>query len=1097
MMRFDNFIRAARDSGRLVVQPRMGFGQIEKMRAGLEAVRDANAMTVGTITLDSYTRVGDYESARKSLTLGQDLNGFPIVTHGAQKTRDMLMGIQSVDFPIQVRHGCSLPYDIFVSLIEADVDATEGGPISYCLPYGRTPLQKSIDAWARCSDLLAERANEGQIIHLESFGGCMLGQLCPPSLLIAISILECMFFQQHGVKSVSLSYAQQTCLPQDLVALTALRQLAAERLTNVEWHVVLYTYMGVFPKTKPGALAILADSVYLALNGGANRLIVKTPAEAHRIPTVIENVGALEYAESVATWRQLKHRPALGEYEGDIYHEAKGLVESVLELDADIGRAMQLAFKKGYLDVPYCLHADNAGRSRSYIDHSGALHWQSAGSMALQANTDTMPLGKIKPSAFLQMLSYVEHSYDAPHLHEDRIEGAIVGPANPTITHQPDQDFSSQDSETVEQHLPSQDSDAPYTIAVIGTGPRGIAVLEHLALNFGKTKHWRNIRILAIDDVQVGAGRIWRTDQPEWLMMNTLASQVTMYSGGPDHKEARPGAGPSLYEWLATQSDATLPKLGADDYAPRMVYGKYLQAVYHSIVSHLPQNVVVQEMNSRVVSLRENGAVFTLKFEDGREIAHVNKVILTTGHPKNRLESSSTQLQEFAALHPQLTFIGGDSAADMPLDTIADSSTVGIIGMGLGFFDILLSLTVGRGGRFIRVDGELFYHASGREPRIVSGSRGGTPIFARGVNQKRVGAGYRPLFITSTALKDARMRSVMFHGTERLNFARHVLPLIRSEIEHVYYKTHVRLILGAAWAEKFAIDHEQLVLCGKTRDAAFLEKYGLSAVPPIDLHALARPFEGRTFTSHEAWTEALLELMHNDVAEAKCGNVDGPLKAAVDVLRDVRDIIRMAVDFDGLELKSYQEDFLGSFAPMCSILAAGPPIVRNEQAIALIHAGVLEVIGPNSCFECDGAAGQYRVHSPQVEGATRLVTALIDSRVPVTRVQHDRSALTQTMLESGFARSYTRDDGDNAPFDTGGLAVADTPFHVLDANGQPHLNCYALGIPTEHTRWFTQVGSDTPNAVTRFGRDAEAIAADILKSLSSYSISSIQETDAI
>jgi hypothetical protein len=37
-----------------------------------------------------------------------------------------------------------------------------------------------------------------------------------------------------------------------------------------------------------------------------------------------------------------------------------------------------------------------------------------------------------------------------------------------------------------------------------------------------------------------------------------------------------------------------------------------------------------------------------------------------------------------------------------------------------------------------------------------------------------------------------------------------------------------------------------------------------------------------------------------------------------------------------------------------------------------------------------------------------------------------------------------------------------------------------LGIPTEHTRWFTQVGSGRPQVWTGFTADADAIAADLL-----------------
>jgi methylaspartate mutase epsilon subunit len=87
------------------------------------------------------------------------------------------------------------------------------------------PLLQATAAWAECCRILADQP---EAMHLESFGGCMLGQLCPPSLLIALSVLEGMFFGEHGVRSISVSYAQQTHPEQDLEALAALRQLAAE-----------------------------------------------------------------------------------------------------------------------------------------------------------------------------------------------------------------------------------------------------------------------------------------------------------------------------------------------------------------------------------------------------------------------------------------------------------------------------------------------------------------------------------------------------------------------------------------------------------------------------------------------------------------------------------------------------------------------------------------------------------------------------------------------------------------------------------------------------------------------------------------------------
>ena len=45
----------------------------------------------------------------------------------------------------------------------------------------------------------------------------------------------------------------------------------------------------------------------------------------------------------------------------------------MLSLDDDIGRALVVAFARGHLDVPFCLHPDNAGRTRGYLDTDGRL----------------------------------------------------------------------------------------------------------------------------------------------------------------------------------------------------------------------------------------------------------------------------------------------------------------------------------------------------------------------------------------------------------------------------------------------------------------------------------------------------------------------------------------------------------------------------------------------------------------------------------------------------------------------------------------------------------------------------------------------------
>lgn len=417
---FGGFVNQAHRAGTLVVQPRMGMSSPRLMRAGLLATRLADATTVGTITVDSYTRLGDNESARAAVAAGEELNGYPIVAHEAATTRAVLDGVAGPDFPVQVRHGSADPRRIVDALVEAGLHATEGGPVSYCLPYGREPLRNSVANWARCCERLARVRATGVEPHLETFGGCLMGQLCPPSVLVAVSVLEGMFFGQHGMRSVSLSYAQQTNVDQDREAVLALRRLAAERLPDIDWHVVVYAYMGVHPRTSAGAAWLLAQAARLAVHTGAARLVVKTAAEAHRIPSIADNVRALE---SAAAASRIPVDEPDSRADTGIYAEARALVDAVADLSDDVGQALTHAFRLGYLDIPYCLHPDNLGRTRSYVDGTGRLRWSDVGSMPIHDVAERDGSGELTSAELLAALSYVEIQADAAGLLADASEG--------------------------------------------------------------------------------------------------------------------------------------------------------------------------------------------------------------------------------------------------------------------------------------------------------------------------------------------------------------------------------------------------------------------------------------------------------------------------------------------------------------------------------------------------------------------------------------------------------------------------------------------------------------------------------------------------
>ncbi|KAF2394168.1 methylaspartate mutase [Pseudomonas frederiksbergensis] len=358
MIDFNRHVLERYDSHGPVLQPRMGFSCPARMQAGLEATATSRANTVCTITLDAFTRVKDLDAAQRAIDSDSMLNGYPIVNHPAAQTRAMLDEIHTrYRLPVQIRHGSPDPLHIFQRMVEIGSATTEGGPLSYCLPYSRTPLRQAFAHWEKACQVLASGVEHS---HIESFAGCMMGQMCDPAVLIALNILEGLFLRAQGIETLSFSYAQGTSPVQDRAAVTALQQLAAEFFAPGSYHCVGYVFMGFFPRTLGGFCRITGDALGMIRATGVQRVIIKTPVESRRIPRIEENIAALEYADyCLRTDGVLPDIPFDRQEYVRIFNAAKRLIEGTLARDSDLSEAILDAFDSGFLSIPYCLHPDN------------------------------------------------------------------------------------------------------------------------------------------------------------------------------------------------------------------------------------------------------------------------------------------------------------------------------------------------------------------------------------------------------------------------------------------------------------------------------------------------------------------------------------------------------------------------------------------------------------------------------------------------------------------------------------------------------------------------------------------------------------------
>lgn len=398
----------------LVVQPRMGFSDIATMRKGLEAVRDLNFPTIGTITVDAMTRQGLVKKARQAVKRGDKLNGFPLASYAAADIKILLSSVVSDQFPVQVRHGTPLPNHVFDAARDARLIAIEGGPVSYALPYGKTLLRDTFSAWRESVTLWVEYGIEmGIDTHIESFAGCMMGQLCPPQLLIALNILEGLFFKSLGLRSLSLSMAQGTNSDQDVAALLALRVLANNYLSGVSKHIVAYTWMGVFPETSHGAELLIKESARVACIGGAERLIVKTVDEAKGIPSIENNVQSMKWCHDVSSaFRNCSPSAIQNTLSSRLAEESQLIINTVLSKHPDISIAIQQAFAEGVLDIPFCSHRDNANRSRPALNQQGFISWADPGNIPVSGSSRNVSALTLTSNGLLKALRFNKEKYD-------------------------------------------------------------------------------------------------------------------------------------------------------------------------------------------------------------------------------------------------------------------------------------------------------------------------------------------------------------------------------------------------------------------------------------------------------------------------------------------------------------------------------------------------------------------------------------------------------------------------------------------------------------------------------------------------------------
>ena len=196
-----------KNAKQLLIQPRSGVSDHAGMLSLLGLLKHAD---IGSITIDAYTRLNLWEKARTETRL----NGYPLVTRGILLGRELLASVPNGRLLAETAFACG-------------ITSFEGGGISYNIPYCKdVALERSMKDYQyvdRLTGVLTEAS--GVLIDREGFG-TLTAVLMPPSISIAISILEMLLAVEQGVRCVTISYPESGNLVQDVSALRVISRLA-------------------------------------------------------------------------------------------------------------------------------------------------------------------------------------------------------------------------------------------------------------------------------------------------------------------------------------------------------------------------------------------------------------------------------------------------------------------------------------------------------------------------------------------------------------------------------------------------------------------------------------------------------------------------------------------------------------------------------------------------------------------------------------------------------------------------------------------------------------------------------------------------------
>lgn len=628
-------------------------------------------------------------------------------------------------------------------------------------------------------------------------------------------------------------------------------------------------------------------------------------------------------------------------------------------------------------------------------------------------------------------------------------------------------------------------------IVVVGVGPRGTIVLTRLAAQLRALldrapEQVPAIRLHLVEPTQFGAGAVWRTDQPADLCMNTLAAGSTLFTDDSWTGAGPQAGGPTFHAWaqqvrqtrrtddgvdlsgFADELDQMLPY----SHPSRALFGHYSAWAFRRAVAALVDTgrVSVIEHRTRAVAVRSSGDHFLVGLADGAALRAL-AVVLSLGWGPVRPGAADQALidaLEQSDDAEDLVWVGPDSPVEQDLSALAPGQPVLVRGLGMGFFDTMSQLTIGRGGRFEALDdwssgAGLVYRPSGSEPVLHVASDRGVPFLSK----TRYGSmPPKPAMENLRAALAAAPRPLpvadLWPAILRDSITEHARVLVRTRPGEL---TQAEALVPALMALPADADLDQVRAV-----AARHIPEGLR-FEPTDWED---PAAHADFTGPDDLDRFVVNLVQRDLVEADLGH-DSAIKAGLWAISVARMHVGLSCTFDNVDAEGDQA--LRRLMRWGGMLGSGPPAFRNEQLLALYEAGLVHFVGPQVQVAVRG--GEFEMWSPRVPGSAVRSTVLVDAWMRNPHATRSADPLISGLLADGLARPLRRASATGQVVDTGSVDIAADTGEVIGADGQPVAGLFMIGIPVDGARRDT-IQAPVPGIDSNTLHEADGVAVRLL-----------------